>query len=307
MDNNIKSIILALFAVIFWSTVATIFKIALKSVDYLNLLFFSSFFTLIFYSVIIFVTKRVENVLQITNKDIFLLLLMGFLNPFLYYLILFKSYSLLKAQEALSLNYTWAIILTLLISFVYKKRVRLLSYLSLLISFFGVLVILSKGKIITLQPSNSLGAFLAISSAFVWGCFWVMNTVSKIDAISRMFYNFLFGTFFILFFLLLNGNLKLLFEPEATLPILYISLFEMGITFLIWNKALVIAKKPALVNNLIYLSPLISIFFINIVLKEEIELSTFVGLILILTGILLQYYFSNQPPKNSKITPNIIL
>lgn len=259
MDNNLKSIILALSAVIFWSTVATAFKIALKSVDYLNLLLYSSLFTLLFYSIIIFVTQRIKNVLQITSRDLLLSFLMGFLNPFLYYLILFISYSLLKAQEALSLNYTWAIILTLLISFVHKKKIKLLSYLALLISFFGVLVILSKGKILTLQPSNSFGAFLAISSAFVWGCFWVINTISKIDTISRMFYNFLFGTLFILLFYLLNGNLKL-FEPTAILPILYVSLFEMGITFIIWNKALVITKKPALVNNLIYISPLISIF-----------------------------------------------
>lgn len=306
MDNNVKSIILALSAVIFWSTVATAFKIALKSVDCLNLLLYSSLFSLLFYTIIIFVTKRVKNVLQITSRDLLLSGFMGFLNPFLYYLVLFKSYSLLKAQEALSLNYTWAIILTLLISFVHKKKIRLLSYLALLISFFGVFVILSKGKILTLQPSNTFGAFLAISSAFVWGSFWVINTISKTEAISRMFFNFLFGTLFIYFYYLLNGNFKL-FEPTATLPILYISLFEMGITFIIWNKALVITKKPAFVNNLIYLSPLISIIFINIVLKEEIELSTFVGLMLILAGILLQYYFSNLPQKNSKISSNLIL
>ena len=34
----------------------------------------------------------------------------GFLNPFLYYIILFKAYSLLPAQEALSLNYTWPLV-----------------------------------------------------------------------------------------------------------------------------------------------------------------------------------------------------
>ncbi|MGQ9818341.1 MAG: DMT family transporter [Candidatus Kapaibacteriales bacterium] len=301
MDQHSKSILFGLCAVVCWSTVAAAFKIALKSVDYLNLLFYTSLFTFLFYSITVFSTKRVKNILQIAKKDFLLSFLMAFLNPFLYYLVLFKSYSLLKAQEALSLNYTWAIILTLLISIFQKKKIRLLSYLSLLISFLGVLVILSKGKILTLQPSNSLGAFLAISSAFIWGCFWLLNSISKIDVITRMFYNFFFGTVFILLFHLLSGSLKF-FPLTAFLPILYISFFEMGITFIVWNKALVITKNPAIINNSIYLSPLISIYFINIVLKEKIELSTFIGLILILAGILFQYYFSNFRPKIQKST-----
>jgi drug/metabolite transporter (DMT)-like permease len=40
--------------------------------------------------------------------------MMGFLNPFLYYLILFKAYDLLPAQEAQPLNYTWGLVLPLL-------------------------------------------------------------------------------------------------------------------------------------------------------------------------------------------------
>ena len=39
---------------------------------------------------------------------------LGFLNPFLYYVVLFKAYDLLPAQEAQPLNYTWAITLAIL-------------------------------------------------------------------------------------------------------------------------------------------------------------------------------------------------
>jgi uncharacterized membrane protein YwaF len=36
--------------------------------------------------------------------------ILGFLNPFFYYVILFKAYELLLAQEAQPLNQTWAVV-----------------------------------------------------------------------------------------------------------------------------------------------------------------------------------------------------
>jgi hypothetical protein len=44
MKEQDKALILALSAVLLWSTVATAFKIALRYFDYLNLLFYSSLF-----------------------------------------------------------------------------------------------------------------------------------------------------------------------------------------------------------------------------------------------------------------------
>jgi drug/metabolite transporter (DMT)-like permease len=69
---------------------------------------------------------------------------------------------------------------------------------------------------------------------------------------------------------------------------LYVGLFEMGITFLAWLKALKGAKTTAHVVNLIYLVPFLSLLVIALVVGETIRLSTIVGLILIVTGIALQ-------------------
>ena len=44
-------------------------------------------------------------------KKVFIL---GLVNPFLYYLVLFKAYDLLPAQEAQAINYTWALMLAFL-------------------------------------------------------------------------------------------------------------------------------------------------------------------------------------------------
>jgi drug/metabolite transporter (DMT)-like permease len=62
----------------------------------------------------------------------------------------------------------------------------------------------------------------------------------------------------------------------------------MGITFVFWMMALKLSKTTAMISNLIYLSPFISLVLIHFIVGETIFISTITGLILIVSGILLQ-------------------
>jgi drug/metabolite transporter (DMT)-like permease len=77
---------------------------------------------------------------------------------------------------------------------------------------------------------------------------------------------------------------------NGLLSSIYVGLFEMGITFLVWLKALKLSKTTARVSNLIFLAPFISLIFIHRIVGEKILFSTIVGLILIVTGIITQQY-----------------
>ena len=68
----------------------------------------------------------------------------------------------------------------------------------------------------------------------------------------------------------------------------YVGLFEMGITFVLWLSALKLSETTAKVGNLIFLSPFLSLIFIHFFVGEDILASTFIGLILIVAGILIQ-------------------
>jgi len=293
MRADSKALAYGALAVVFWSTVATAFKIALRQVSPIELLAYASLFSslVLFLNIIYF--GKIRLLFEISIRNIYKSVLIGLLNPFLYYLVLFKAYSLLPAQEALSLNYTWAIVLTFLSSKFQKKQIGLISYISLFVSFLGVLVIVSKGRIVELKPSDPLGALLAISSAFIWGFSWILNVVSKTDDNLRMFLNFFFGAIFSFIYLAVCNSISLP-HFDALIPVAYVGLFEMGITFLIWNKALKYSSNPARVNNLIYLSPVLSLLFIGFVLQERIEHSSILGLILILTGIAIQNFFRRK-------------
>ena len=74
-------------------------------------------------------------------------------------------------------------------------------------------------------------------------------------------------------------------NTTALIGAAYVGFFEMGITFVIWMKALKSSKTTAQVSNLIYAAPFLSLVIIRLAVGEEILFSTMIGLILIVTGI----------------------
>jgi len=87
----------------------------------------------------------------------------------------------------------------------------------------------------------------------------------------------------------------MLFLSKITIPYIkgllgavYIGLFEMGITFVAWSKALVLSKTTAKVSNFIYLVPFLSLIVIHFTVGEKILFSTIIGLVFIVAGIIIQ-------------------
>jgi len=68
----------------------------------------------------------------------------------------------------------------------------------------------------------------------------------------------------------------------------YTGIFEMGLTFYLWLKALRLAETSDKISNLVFLAPFLSLVFISIFLGEHIYLTTFLGLVLIIGGIIFQ-------------------
>ena len=112
MHNQKRAYICGLASVLLWSTVASAFKITLRYMDYAELLFWASGTSTLALGVLLVAQGKVGQVLRSRPTDYARSLVLGALNPLLYYLILFKAYQLLPAQEAQALNYTWALTLT---------------------------------------------------------------------------------------------------------------------------------------------------------------------------------------------------
>lgn len=293
MKNQSKAYIYAGLTILFWGTSASAFKIGLRYVDYFQLLFIATCTTIIFLFFVLLFQKKLSLIGQLTIKDYLHSLVLGFLNPFFYYTILFIAYSLLPAQVAQPLNFVWPIILVLLSVPFLKQKLSLKSILALLLSFLGVVIISSEGNIMNMKFPNPLGVFLALSSSVVWALFWLFNIKDKRDEILKLFLNFLFALLFITLTTIIFSDIKLI-SFEGLLVGIYIGLFEMGITFVLWLKALKLSRRTDKISNLIYLTPFYSLVFISIILREKIFITTLFGLLLIILGIFIQQVKKNQ-------------
>ena len=285
--NQKKSYIFAISAVLLWSTVAVSFKIALRYVDFLQLLLFASFTALIVYLIIALIDKTFKQLFKITKKDILTSALIGFLNPFLYYAVLFKAYSLLPAQIAQPLNYLWPVVLVLLSAPLLGEKLKLISVVSLLVGFVGVYVISTQGDLFGFKVNEPLGVLLAAGSSVIWALSWILNQKDKRNEQTKLFWNFLFGFFYIFISVVLFSELKLP-EIKGIAAVIYVGFFEMGITFFLWMKALHLTERNDNISNLIFLSPFSALIFIHFILKEEIYYTTLIGLVLIVAGIFIQ-------------------
>jgi drug/metabolite transporter (DMT)-like permease len=111
MKNQKSAYLYALGAVLFWSTVASAFKISLRYLDTISLLFYASITSTAAFFIHLLLSKKLYLLKTLSRKDYLGSILLGFLNPFLYYVILLKAYSLLPAQQAQPINFIWPITL----------------------------------------------------------------------------------------------------------------------------------------------------------------------------------------------------
>ncbi len=289
MERQTRAYLYAVATVGLWSTVASAFKLTLDHMGFLEMLLGASVVSLAALFVIVLAQGKLAAIAHSSAKDLACSAALGFLNPFLYYVILFKAYSVLPAQEAQPLNWTWPIMLVLLSIAILKQPIRWASVLAVAISFSGVLVISTRGDVLAFRFTNLPGALLALGSSIVWALFWIYNVKDYRDEIVKLFLNFVFGSIFTLAAVLFFGELRV--PPSAgLLGVLWIGLFEMGITFVSWLKALQLSRTTAQVSNLVYAAPFLSLFLIRFIVGEEILPSTVLGLVLIVAGVIVQQY-----------------
>jgi len=287
MTNQKKAIIYALSAVFMWSTVATVFKIALQYVNFLQLLFYATAVSIFAFFIISIFQKSTSNFFKVSRKSLFLSAINGFLNPFLYYVILLKAYSMLPAQIAQPLNYLWPAMLVLLSVPLLGEKLKLKSIISITLGFLGVYIISTRGDIFGFEIEKPFGIFLAAGSSIIWALSWILNQKNKNKEVVKLFWNFVFGLIYILITVLIFSEIKI--PPlNGIISVIYIGLFEMGITFFLWMRALQLTTSNDKISNLIFLSPFFALIFISLILKETIFYTTIIGLIFIVAGIFAQ-------------------
>jgi drug/metabolite transporter (DMT)-like permease len=295
MVNQRKAYIYAIGAVLIWSTVASAFKISLRTLSPAHLLLYANFVSVLLLGGLLLCRRELGLALPKNRQELLRSIGLGILNPFLYYLVLFKAFDLLPAQEAQPLNYTWAITLSVLAVPLLKQKLSLREVVAILVSYSGVLVISTRGDVLGMNFTDPLGVALALGSTIAWALYWIYNTMDGRPPLAGLFMNFLCALPLTLLYCLIFTEMR---APDLTglLGAAYIGCFEMGISFFLWLQALKYTATAARISSLIFISPFFSLILIHFLVGEEILPSTFYGLVLFVVGLVLQQVVGKVEP-----------
>lgn len=286
--NERRALGFGLSAVLLWSTVATAFKLTLAEFTPIQMLTIASIVSAIALTLVCGVQGKLNQLSATFLSNPWYYLLLGLINPLAYYLILFKAYDLLPASQAQAINYSWAITLTLMAAVFLGQKIRGKDWIACCFSYAGVIVIATKGNVLGMDFESPLGVCLALLSTLLWASYWILNTKNKADPVIGVLLGFLVAIPFAVGLSLYEGASWGQISAKGWAAVTYVGLFEMGVTFVLWLTALKLTENTARISNLIFASPFISLALLATIIGEEIHPSTLMGLVMIISGLVIQ-------------------
>lgn len=292
-----KAYLFALTTVFLWATCAPFVKWLLGGLPNLEALTISAAFAALSLFLLNLFSGRLKRLRTYPPKAILTMVGLGFLGLFLYDALYYYGISQLSAQEACILNYLWPIMIVLFSVPVLKEKLTPMTMVSLGCSFAGIVILSLGGE--AGGGNRTLGIAACILAAACYGLFSVLN--KKINFDQNL-------TMMILWLTVAVCSAALGLGTESWVPVhgmqwaglLWIGAVANAVGYLLWALVLNSAEDSALIANLSYLTPFLSVILCGVFLKEEIQARAVAALILIVGGILLQSLHSQHKRKAAK-------
>ena len=272
-------------AIFCWSTVATISKLLLTTLDSFQLLCFSALFAFLFLLGYNIVTGNIKKFKTYTVKDFVVSVLITIPSTVLYYVFYYSGTDLMPASQAFIVNYMWPIMSIVFACIVLGDKLTFRKVLAILISFAGVMIS-SRISFSNIDREMLMGAVLCLLGAMSYGLFTALNQKYNYDRWLSMMLGYLAS--FIVSLIIISA------KGEAFLPsgiqwagFAWNGIFTMAIANVCWVQALRLGNT-AKVSNLAYITPFASLVWTVIFLKEKIEIYSIIGLVMIVLGIFVQ-------------------
>lgn len=288
MTKSSRAYLYAALAIVLWGTIPTAFKIALSELSIVTMLGITTLVSTVVLFLIVAASGKLRLMLRMTGREIMWSALLGLINPVAYYLLLLAAYSRLPGQVAQPLNMIWPIILVFFSIPLLHQRIPARSFIALFISLAGVYIIASQGAIFHPGRSDTTGVLLALVSSVLWALYFVLNVRDRRDEAVKLFTGFIFGTVYMTVIMALSGSFSETVSLKGAVASAYCGIFEMGITFWLWLRALQLAETTDKISNLVYFAPFISLILLHFIIDEPIYYTTPLGLLFIIGSVLYQ-------------------
>ncbi len=273
--------------IVLWAAIPVVTKKSLVELDNFQVLFYSTIFSTVIMGVLVLLQKKTHLMRTLSKGDYAKLLPLGFLGNCLYYVFLYGALERTSASEGFILAYTWPMLVLVLSFILLKEEVTLKKLIGVFISFIGIIVITAKGDLGNIAFTSNIGNMMSILAAFVFALFSVLGKKYNYDQTVSVFLYFSSALICLIPIMVIFSSFRL--PSLKVLPWLLLNGFLInGISYVFWFKALE-GGETHIISNVLYLTPFVSLIYIAVFLKEEILMSSVIGLLIIVAGVLSQY------------------
>ena len=170
-------------------------------------------------------------------------------------------------------------------SFIFKEKINFKGWLSIMVSFVGILVLALWNGVFSID----IGIILMLSAAILLAVYNITQReyVKKYTAFQSTSYSIFAGTVLLMIFLPESIPQLISAEPKAWLVLIYLGVFPSAIAYIWWSKALSVAEVTSEVTNFMFVTPLISAVMGSLIINEMPSLETYIGGGIILSGLIL--------------------
>ncbi|MGN0903514.1 MAG: DMT family transporter [Succinivibrio sp.] len=244
----------------------------------------------------------------LSKADFKILLCMAFVGIFLHNTLLFYALRYTTASNASLIESIGPSVTSIMAFFFIGERLSKTGWLGILISCFGALFIVCKGKLSVLaQFQLNIGEIAVVLCEIMWSVYVILSfRLSRhVNALSVTAWTGLFGALLCFIFGTVTSQLEV-YRVTTTdvVAFLVLSLFAGIVSFGLWNYGVskVGASKS---GTFVYLIPVFGAFFGITILGEKFVFEEAIGAIIVLAGMLLSVRAKLEVVNNKNKLPKV--
>lgn len=293
-----KGYVLLGVTILIFSTLEVITSTLKGIIDPLQLTFIRFFIGGFFLLPFVIVKKE-----KLYKKDLLFFLGLGVLNIFVSMGALQLSINMGKASTAAILISSNPIFVMFFSTLILKEKVGFDKLACIVLGMAGISLIIYKGNT---GGDTAVSLLLALLASLTFGLYTVLGKMKseRVSSITMISLSSIFGSLLYVP-VLLYFRLPLFYVPQAAiLKVAYLAIFLSGIAYITYMEALKLltASKGSMV---FFLKPVLASTLAIIFLGESINIKTIIGMILVLSGILINFVkINNKTKKLDKISTN---
>ncbi len=279
------SYLLAAISIFIWSTVPVITKNLLGDFSSLQIVAVSALLAALFLIILNIANGNIKKLKEYKIKDYVTTILIGIPGTFFYYIFLYIGTDKMLASQAFIINYLWPIMSIVFACIILKEKMTVRGAIAVVMSFLGVIIV--TGEDLPHFDANTLiGAFFCILGAVSYGLFTALNKKFTYNKSISMMISYTTTAIMASAVVLATSNAFTL-NLVQSLGIAWNGIASYAVGTTLWAIALDKGSTTK-ISNLAYITPFLALIWTAIFLREPIKPASVIGLIVIVSGILLQ-------------------